>query len=69
MDELLRPGRGKARKTHLGVDWGAIGHATGTGVLKMARLLMIMPLTCVNESGRRESNPHDQLGRLRPAAL
>jgi hypothetical protein len=25
---------------------------------------MIMPLTWAAESGRRESNPHDQLGRL-----
>ena len=40
------------------------GHATGTGVLLIAHVLMIMSLTCENKSGRRESNPHDQLGRL-----
>lgn len=48
----------------------AIGHTTGTRpetrFVKVSQKPMIMPLAWINGSGRRESDPHDQLGRSVP---
>ena len=77
-DEAIAAGHGQAvaagaaqHQSKRGSGHGtAIGHATGTRpetrLVKISQKAMIMFLTWAGavESGRRESNPHDQLGRL-----
>jgi hypothetical protein len=56
-----RRARARARRARARSDRARNGHAALSRYPKRVRK---MPLNC--ESGRRESNPHDQLGRIRP---